>query len=175
MAARKGCKLKIGHSDFVKLCRVEDTEKWLAWLSVLEDGVYVKSPPANIGIGYGERAVLTEHPTGNLNEPALRFPCTLPQLQAFLEQYGGYGSIDAFDMADWVLASEAKQPCPNPPTVSGETFTKLQSALKAFDPSNPPRSKKAFMGVLESMGCDTREQEVFANIAAEHYGHSWRT
>ncbi len=60
-------------------------------------------------------------------------------------------------------------------TIAGPTFAKLQVALEAFDPDNPPRSKKAFMGVLENQGCDTREQEVFANIAAEHYSHSWRS
>jgi len=58
--------------------------------------------------------------------------------------------------------------------INGPTFAKLQAALEAFDPKNLPRSKKAFMGVLESKGCDTREQDVFANIAAEHHGHSWR-
>lgn len=57
--------------------------------------------------------------------------------------------------------------------IAGATFTRLQAALEAFDPANPPRSKKAFMGVLETKGCDTREQEVFAKLAAEHYGHSW--
>jgi hypothetical protein len=70
-------------------------------------------------------------------------------------------------------------PVPPPPettqTITGPTFARLQAALEAFDPNNPPRSKKAFMGVLESQGCDTREQVVFADIAAEHYGHSWRS
>lgn len=136
--------MNVGYSDFMELCRVEDTEEWLAWLSVRGDGVYVKVPPN--GMPHKERAVLSEHPTGNLNEPALRFPCTLPQLQAFLEQYGGYGSIDAFDMADWVLASEAKQPCPNPPTVSGETFTDPQGVVVTL-----PHMTKALEAVFKIM------------------------
>ncbi|MDP2830380.1 MAG: hypothetical protein Q8O37_17475 [Sulfuricellaceae bacterium] len=91
----------IGYSDFVELCRVDDTENLASWLSVRGDGVYVKTPPN--GLNHQERAILSEHPTGNLDEPALRFPCNLPELQAFLEQQGVYGCIDAFDMADWFV------------------------------------------------------------------------
>lgn len=167
--------MKIGYSDFVKLCRVDDPETWVGWLSLRGDGVYVKVPPGDQRITREERAVLTEHPTGNLTEPALRFPCTLDELHMFLEHQGVYGCIDAFDLADWVLSSKATPTCPSQTTVSGPSFAKLQAALEAFNPRNPPRSKKAFKGELETRGCDTREQEVFANIAAEHYGHSWRS
>jgi hypothetical protein len=59
--------------------------------------------------------------------------------------------------------------------ITGPTFARLQKAIQAFDPKNPPRSKKVFMGVLENLGCDTREQEIFANIAAEQFGHNWRS
>jgi hypothetical protein len=61
------------------------------------------------------------------------------------------------------------------PTLNSQVFAKLLTAIETFDPHSPPRSKKAFMGELEGLGCDTREQEVFANIAAEHFRHSWRT
>jgi len=63
----------------------------------------------------------------------------------------------------------------NAQAITGLGFSRLQEAIRAFDPKNPPRSKKAFMGTLEKLRCDTREQEVFANIAAEHFGHNWRS
>jgi hypothetical protein len=101
--------VKIGYSDFVKLCRVDNPEDWCSWLLVKGDGVYVKVPPGDVLMTSEERAGLSEHPTGNLAELALRFPCTLNELQAFLEDQGVYGCIDAFDMADWVVASATKE------------------------------------------------------------------
>ena len=91
--------MKVGYGDFVKLCRVDDGEEWCGWLSVCKDGVYVKEPPPG---QYDERAILAEHPTGNLAEPVIRFPCALGDLREGLEQLGVYGCIDAFDMAEWV-------------------------------------------------------------------------
>lgn len=97
--------VKLGYSDFVRLCRVDDPEAWAAWLSVRADGVYVKVPEG--GLTANERAALSEHPTGNLLDPALRFPCGLEQLQEFLEAHGLYGCIDPFDMADWLMGKAA--------------------------------------------------------------------
>lgn len=91
--------MKIGYSDFVKLCRVDDPKTWIEWLSVEPDGVYVKVFPD--WLTPEERAVLSEHPTGNLKEPALKFPCTLKELETFLETTGLYGCIDAFDLLEW--------------------------------------------------------------------------
>lgn len=95
--------MKIGYSDFVLLCKVNDPDTWCGWLSVRADGVYVKVPDEALNLTAHERAVLTEHPTGNLSEPALRFPCSLKELRQFLEANGVYGCIDPFDMADWML------------------------------------------------------------------------
>lgn len=58
---------------------------------------------------------------------------------------------------------------------AGATFAKLRKALESFDTNKLPRSKKEFMGNLESLGCDTREQVVFSKIVAENYGHEWRS
>lgn len=99
--------MKVSYSDFVKLCRVEDTENWCGWLSVRADGVYVKIPPD--GLTYEEKAALSEHPTGKLADPALCFPCDLSELQKFLEHSGLYGCIDAFDLAKWVLDQHATE------------------------------------------------------------------
>jgi hypothetical protein len=98
---------------------VNDPETWCDWFVIRGDGVYVKEPPA--GLTAGERAILSEHPTGNLNEPALGFPCALADLQEFLEQQGVYGCIDAFDLAKWVL----EQPHINAPFSRADVSDKL--------------------------------------------------
>ena len=92
--------MKIGYSAFVKLCRVDDPEEWDPGLSIRSDGVYVKAPP--VGLTPNEMAILSKHPTGNLNDPALRFPCDLKRLKQFIEFYGLHGYIDSFDLADWI-------------------------------------------------------------------------
>jgi|GEM_PF-1973465 len=101
MKGKDASSLNVGYSDFTKLCRVSDPEDWGLCLSIREDGVYLKELPA--GLEPAERAALSVHPTGNLKDPVLRFPCTVDQLQFFLEEHGGYGSIDPFDMADWAF------------------------------------------------------------------------
>lgn len=58
--------------------------------------------------------------------------------------------------------------------IASATYGRLLAAINAFDPANTPRSKKVFQSELESLGCDTREQEVFARIVSEHFGHDWR-
>lgn len=92
--------MEVKYDDFLALCRVKNSETWAAWLSVGKDGVYVKEPPDDLEPT--ERAALAEHPTGNLTEPALRFPCRLEALRRFLDSNGLYGRIDPFDLADWV-------------------------------------------------------------------------
>lgn len=99
--------MNIGYSDFAKLCRVEDPENWVDWLTVRKDGIYVKEPPS--GLTPDERAVLSQHSTGNLETPVLSFPCTLPEFQAFLEKQAVYGCLDPFDLAEWVIASRLER------------------------------------------------------------------
>lgn len=101
MKGKDASNLKVGYSDFTKLCRVSDPEDWGLGLSIREDGVYLKEPP--VGLEPAEREALSAHPSGNLKDPLLSFPCTVDQLQFFLEEHGGYGSIDPFDMADWAV------------------------------------------------------------------------
>jgi hypothetical protein len=97
-------KYVIGYSDFVRLCRVDNPENWNPGVSIRSDGVYVVPLPSDANLTPEERSTLSWHPTGNLNEPALPFPCSLDDLRAFLESAGLYGCIDAFDMADWILS-----------------------------------------------------------------------
>lgn len=75
----------IGYSDFVRICQIErGDDTWCDWLELRKDGVYVKEPDSDVYLTPEEYAVLTEHPTGNLNEPALRFPCSAEELIVFL-------------------------------------------------------------------------------------------
>jgi hypothetical protein len=122
--------MKVGYSDFVKLCRVENSDEWCDWLAVRGDGVYVKEPPA--GLEPAERAILSEHPTGNLNDPALVFPCDLASLKKFLEEQGVYGCIDPFDMADWI-----------------QEKNKLDTREKSQDVS--PRAKTTYLNIIAAL------------------------
>lgn len=92
--------MEVKYGDFLELCGVENSETWAPWLVVGGDGVYVREPPNDLEPT--ERAALAEHPTGNLKEPALRFPCRLNDLKKFLKRNGMYSSVDPFDLADWV-------------------------------------------------------------------------
>lgn len=76
----------IGYSDFIRICQIERIDTWCDWLSIRPDGVYVEPPGDDVELTPEERATLTEHPTGNLNEPALSFPCDVSTLAAFLER-----------------------------------------------------------------------------------------
>ena len=75
----------IGYSEFVKICGIFEPDKWSDWLSVKFDGVYIKPPASDIYLTPEERSILTEHPTYDLTKPALSFPCSLQELQAFDE------------------------------------------------------------------------------------------
>ncbi len=75
-----------------------DASTWNMF-SIKPDGIWV-SPPHDDGTLSGEEmAILSYHPTGNLLEPALKFPCTLGELKAFME-WCGYGLLDDEDKAD---------------------------------------------------------------------------
>ncbi|MDN3559805.1 hypothetical protein [Vreelandella neptunia] len=100
--------MDISYSDFVYLCRIRDPQNIDPSYELRTDGVYVKDIPSDIHLEPGERAAHTEHPTGDLTQPCLRFPCNLEQLQEFLEWSGMYGCIDPFDMADWVKEKLSK-------------------------------------------------------------------
>lgn len=92
-------------SDFLLLCGVDDREGWCPWLDVRDDGVYVKGVTTWDGGGLtrNELSVLLEHPLrGDLALPALRLPCTLPELLAFVDAYGVAGCIDESEMGDWL-------------------------------------------------------------------------
>ena len=126
--------MNIGYSDYVLLHDInKPIEEWSEWLSVRGDGIYIKIPPDETTAQ--ERAALTDgHPTGNLNEPALKFPCTLAECREFDDRQGVYGSIDAFVMADWVLKKrdEESKGVPEPDGTGCATSSTLKQSKLAI-------------------------------------------
>jgi hypothetical protein len=98
--------MKIGYSDFLRLLHVEgDSTKLGPNLAVYNEGVYIVPLPPDAPATTEERAILAEHPLGDLTKPALPFPCTLDQLRVFIEDQGLRGYIDAFELLDFAEKS----------------------------------------------------------------------
>jgi hypothetical protein len=95
----------VGYPDFIRLLQVKDPENWVPSLEVRQEGVFVRPPPSHVDLAPEERAVLSEHPTGNLCEPALRFPASIEELEQFVEAYGLHGYVNAFDLLKWLKKS----------------------------------------------------------------------
>lgn len=77
--------MKISFAEFREICEVDDPENWVPWLSVCPDGVYIKMSFIKSGhFTRSECLVLTEHPTKNLLEPVLAFPCSEADFLKFL-------------------------------------------------------------------------------------------
>jgi hypothetical protein len=94
--------ISLGYADLIRLFNVDDPRDFALGLELRDNGVFVKSREGLPAIARGgeEEAVLTEHPTGNLSEPVLAFPCSLGALQDFMDAYGLVGRIDAFRMRE---------------------------------------------------------------------------
>lgn len=87
----------IRYDDFVRLCNVDDPRDF-AGFQVRPHGLYVNLPPDNAVLLAGERAVLSWHPTGRYDEPALPLPCTFNEMQTFIAEAGLLGAIDEFEL-----------------------------------------------------------------------------
>lgn len=90
--------IMLGYDDFVRVFNVTDPRDFAPGLVVRTDGVYVIPPPDDVDLTPEERATLTDHPTGNLSEPALPLPCPLATLEAFADRYGLGCAVDPFVM-----------------------------------------------------------------------------
>lgn len=130
--------MKIGYADFVSLCMVNSTDDWLGNLSVREEGVYIKAMRPDVFMLPQERAVLAIHPTGNLLEPALAFPCSLIDFKNFLESQGARGYIDSLNLIDWIVGKLGENGGPQ----------KQQSNLIS---GNPNMSNKLSLQITASM------------------------
>lgn len=85
----------IGYSDFLIICKKKISENWdnqdftLEGLEVKHEGVWVTAPsPDDWTLSTEEKAILSEHPKKDLGKPALPFPCSLKELEAFFKYYG---------------------------------------------------------------------------------------
>ena len=78
----------IGYADFLRLLNVTDPSNFYPFLEVRFDGIYVAPPDPSVSLLPGERAGASEHPTGDLTQPALRFPCTWRELENFIDWAG---------------------------------------------------------------------------------------
>lgn len=97
--------ISVTYSDFCYLCHVEDPQDWDPLLSLAIDGIYVRVPDQRL-LPREEFRELVKHPTGDLTKPALVFPCTLENMEQFLDFYGIYGCIDPFEMAAFIVESK---------------------------------------------------------------------
>ncbi len=86
-------RIQVGYADFIRLCNVDDPEDWASGFRVAHDGVWVVPPPDDADLLPTERAVLSDHPIGDLLKPALCFPCLMEDLQEFISWGGLVGCV----------------------------------------------------------------------------------
>ena len=92
-----GGDILLGYDDFVRLFDITSMD-FAPGLQLRTDGVFVVPPLDDVDLAPEERATLTEHPTGNLKDPALPLPCRLSALEAFADFFGLRGAIEPFTM-----------------------------------------------------------------------------
>jgi hypothetical protein len=122
--------MDIGYDDFIRLCRVipdmgagvsEATRDkairdaldggWAPWIKIQPDGAYFRPPEGerdDEAWSEQELAQLYDCPITDPDAPALPFPCTIEQLEDFLEQYGLYGCVDPFDLLQWQREQQSR-------------------------------------------------------------------
>jgi hypothetical protein len=160
--------IQIGYSDFVSLCRVDDTSQWVPWLSIRPEGVWISPLPEETTPEPTERALWYEHPKKDITKPLLTFPCTLLELQYFLETAGIYGCIDPFDMAEFILRemeqnkktspdNPQKAPIKKPSLKALESLLKMIIAMAVDGYGYDPLQKKSpvpseLAGIIEMQG-----------------------
>lgn len=93
---------QITYMDFIRLFRLTPgTDDELApWLSVREDGVYVKRPPDGHGLNYAEWQAITESMSGDFNKPEIGFPCSLDEFWKLVTVHGLRGDFDEAELPE---------------------------------------------------------------------------
>ena len=100
-------------------------------MSVRGDGIYIKEIPNDIQLTPEERAVLTEHPKGNLSEPVLSFPCEVSALQTFLVQQSI--GIDELDVEGFLAESNWSGDEASSPVREQSVVHKLRDRVHALE------------------------------------------
>jgi len=127
----------ITYADFLRICRVTDAKDFGGFV-VKRGGLYVKkSEKKTVAwelLDQEERDELLWHPTGHYDEPALRLPCSLPELRSFENNAGLAGSIDE-DLLTEVLAAKRQTHTGQPIGLAPV----IKPASKAPPPITPAR------------------------------------
>jgi|WetSurMetagenome_2_1015567.scaffolds.fasta_scaffold560093_2 hypothetical protein len=160
--------ISIGYSEFIRLCRVKDVHDWMPCLEVRHDGVWVVPPEDDLCLSPNERAIVSQHPDKDLTKPSLRFPCSLKELQGFLEDAGCYGCIDVFDMAAFILEETRSPRLPESTIAYREFPDAIQVACDVYEEfwhykpgnMNPTPTKKIEAYVRARLNRTTSNQEV---------------
>jgi hypothetical protein len=121
--------LNVGYADFIRLCHITTQKQWGKdyGLAIRCDGIYVRRPPPAFP---GEQAILSQHPTGNLKDPVLVFPCLWSDFFAFQEAYGLYGIVDAHRAGLW--AAEQARYGHEPVSLDARTERSLLNTVGAL-------------------------------------------
>ena len=104
--------MKIGYSDFIEICEIEDPDDFYVNHEVRADGVYVKLPRGGPVLTPNERSALTQHSTGNLNEATLPFPCSIEQFRKYLVEIDD--CVIEENLNRWIMARQQEQAAPTP-------------------------------------------------------------
>lgn len=102
--------IQVQYADFIRLCNVDDPESWAPGFRVAPDGVWVVPPPDNVDLLPEERAVLSEHPQGDLSKVALAFPCSLEDFQQFILWSGLNGCVVQSKLENFLKRNKANEP-----------------------------------------------------------------
>lgn len=109
---------RIGYSELVAICHVDDPRDYFDGYRLELDGLYVVPPNADAMITPIDHAVLSWHPTGDHSKPALSLPCTLMQLRTFVAEAGLLGCI-VEEAVDEMLGERAAARLAETPIDSG--------------------------------------------------------
>lgn len=94
-------KILVSFADFIRLFAITDLEHWELGLRVAPDGVWVVPTQVNY-LFPEELASINEHPEKDLTKVALPFPCSLSQLESFIEWDGFSGYLDPTDLDNFI-------------------------------------------------------------------------
>lgn len=140
--------MQITYSDFVRLFRVERAE-FEPGLEVRQDGVWIKISGDNDLLTPEERAAESEHPQGDLTKPALSLPCDLQKLKNFVEWAGLAGYVDAFVLAELVMANNAEWTAAGDKEYVSDNLRVMKQAAEQFwsnakkgDPGTHPLNER---------------------------------
>lgn len=139
---------KIGYADFVQILQLDETDEWLPGHILKPDGVYVTPPDARLTAA--EKAALSQHSTGNLSEPTLRFPCTASEMQAYLA-FLGDPVVDQ-NLREWISSchSPIETEPANHPDKNYRTIADLIEALCKTEGYNPKAVWQKMNNILGS-------------------------